>query len=147
VPSLQEETVNVKVVPDEAFTAKEHPVAVPALEKSPFATESTDCENAIEKSIGEEVFVGDVVAEENVVGVEKVRYLKTTIPEPPLPPLLLEYAPPPPPPPVFNPPFPPAAPVETPEFKPPVPGVPPLLTFVLPPPPPPPVPPFPPAVE
>jgi hypothetical protein len=86
VPSLQEETVSVKVVPDEAFTAKEHPVAVPALEKSPFATESTDCANAIEKSIGEDVFVGDVVVEENVVGVEKVRYLKTTIPEPPLPP-------------------------------------------------------------
>jgi hypothetical protein len=76
----------VKVAPDAAFTAKEHPVAVPELEKSPFATESTDCENTIEKSIGEVVFVGDVVVEENVVGVEKVRYLKTTIPEPPLPP-------------------------------------------------------------
>jgi hypothetical protein len=86
VPSLQEETVKVKLVPDEALIEKLQPVAVPALEKSPFATESTDCENAIEKSIGEVVFVGDVVVEENVVGVEKVRYLKTTIPEPPLPP-------------------------------------------------------------
>jgi pantothenate kinase-related protein Tda10 len=88
VPSLQEETVSVKVVPDAAITAKEQPVAVPALEKSAFATESTDCANAIEKVIGEVVFVGDVVAEENVVGVENVRYLKTTIPEPPLAPEL-----------------------------------------------------------
>ena len=38
VPSLQLLTVRVKFVPDDALIEKEHPVAVPALEKSPLAT-------------------------------------------------------------------------------------------------------------
>jgi hypothetical protein len=97
----------VKLVPEEAFTMKEHPVAVPALEKSPFATESTDCAKVIENVIGDVVFVCDVVAVENVVGFVNVRYLRTTIPEPPLPPANVLCVPPPPPPPVLLPPAPP----------------------------------------
>ena len=73
VPSLQEEAVKVNDVPDDAFTEKLHPVAVPALEKSPLATESTDCEKVIEKVIGEVVFVDTGVVDENVVGDVKVR--------------------------------------------------------------------------
>lgn len=37
VPSLQEETVNVKLVPDDALIENTQPVAVPELEKSVFA--------------------------------------------------------------------------------------------------------------
>jgi hypothetical protein len=55
-----EETVRVKEVPDELLIENVQPVAVPALEKSPFATEFTFCENVIAKDIEEFVFVGVV---------------------------------------------------------------------------------------
>ena len=41
VPFPQDETVSVKLVPDDALIEKTQPVAVPAFEKSEFATEST----------------------------------------------------------------------------------------------------------
>jgi hypothetical protein len=44
VPLPHEETVKVKLVPDEALIEKVQPVAVPALEKSALATEFTFCE-------------------------------------------------------------------------------------------------------
>ena len=50
----------MKEVPDELLIENVQPVAVPALEKSPFATEFTFCENVIAKDIEELVFVGVV---------------------------------------------------------------------------------------
>ena len=58
----------MKLVPDEALIEKLQPVAVPALEKSPFATEFTFCEKVMAKDIEEFVFVGVVCAEVNDVG-------------------------------------------------------------------------------
>jgi hypothetical protein len=49
----------VKLVPEDALGENEHPVAVPALEKSADATVLTLCENASEYKIEELVFVGD----------------------------------------------------------------------------------------
>jgi hypothetical protein len=41
VPALQDETVRVKLVPEEAFMEKTQPVAVPELEKSALAMPET----------------------------------------------------------------------------------------------------------
>jgi hypothetical protein len=60
--------VRVKFVPDEALIEKLQPDAVPALEKSAFATEFTFCEKVIAKAIEEFVFVGVVCAEVKDVG-------------------------------------------------------------------------------
>jgi hypothetical protein len=60
-------------VPDEALIEKVQPVAVPALEKSALATESTFCEKFIAKAIEEFVFVGVVCAEVNDVGTGAFR--------------------------------------------------------------------------
>jgi hypothetical protein len=69
VPSLQLETVNVKLVPDAPLIEKTHPVAVPAFEKSASATEFTFCEKVREYEMAELVFdlVGSVVVK--VVGI------------------------------------------------------------------------------
>ena len=57
VPSLHEETVKVKLVPEDALAEKAHPVAVPAFEKSEFATEFTFCEKVKEYEMAEVVLV------------------------------------------------------------------------------------------
>jgi hypothetical protein len=41
VPALQDETVRVKLVPDDALMENEQPVAVPELEKSALAMPET----------------------------------------------------------------------------------------------------------
>jgi hypothetical protein len=48
VPSPHELTVSVKLVPEDALTEKEHPVAVPAFEKSAFAIPVTFWDMTIE---------------------------------------------------------------------------------------------------
>jgi hypothetical protein len=63
----------VKEVPDEALIENIQPVDVPALEKSLFATESTDCAKEIAKVTGDVVFVNELVAEEKFVGAVKVK--------------------------------------------------------------------------
>jgi hypothetical protein len=73
VPLPHEETVKVKLLPDEALIEKVQPVAVPALEKSALATEFTFCEKVIAKSIAELVLVGVVCAVVNDVGTGALR--------------------------------------------------------------------------
>ena len=70
VPSLQELTVRVKLVPEDALIENEHPVAVPALEKSLATTVFTFCEKEIEYVIADEVFdlAGSDVVKELTVG-------------------------------------------------------------------------------
>ena len=60
VPSLQPLTVSVKVVPEAAEIANAHPVAVPAFEKSEFATPVKFSEAVMENVIEPVVFVGEV---------------------------------------------------------------------------------------
>ena len=79
-PSPHEETVNVKFDPELALIAKMQPVAVPALVKSVFAIPEAFCESTIEKVISDEVFVGDVVDDEKVVGETLLSYVIRAIP-------------------------------------------------------------------
>jgi hypothetical protein len=58
VPGEQPLTVTVKVVPELALNANEHPVEVPALSKSDDETPLTESENTKVKVMGEDVLVG-----------------------------------------------------------------------------------------
>ena len=73
VPTPQEETVNVKLVPDDALIEKVQPAAVPAFVKSPFSIPVTFCDITIEyvKALAE--LVGVVCVVEKVVGVGAFR--------------------------------------------------------------------------
>jgi hypothetical protein len=85
VPSLHEDTVSVKEVPDDALIAKEHPVAVPEFEKSLFATVVTFCEVENVKSIGEVVEVGVLSDETKFEMLGALSYVIFTKPFPDLP--------------------------------------------------------------
>ena len=63
VPSEHPETVRVKFVPELALGVKEHPVAVPAFEKSDAATVLTFCEKESAYVMLERVFVGELCEE------------------------------------------------------------------------------------
>ncbi len=74
VPSPQLETVRVNVVPDDPLIENVHPDAVPAFEKSEFATLLTFCEKVMAYEIEDEVLVGVVCEVVNEVGVGAFKY-------------------------------------------------------------------------
>jgi hypothetical protein len=84
VPSPQEEIVRVNVLPEDALMEKVHPVAVPAFEKSEFATLLTICEKVIEYEIDDDVFVGVDCEVVKLVGVGAFRYVTDIEPLPDL---------------------------------------------------------------
>ena len=85
MPSPQLETVNVRVAPalaEAAEIAKLHPVAVPELEKSAFATPVTPSLNCKLNVMSEAVVVGVVCDDVKSVGVGTLRYVIATEPLP-----------------------------------------------------------------